>query len=413
MNIPQEIVEAIADELEYSSLYAFSLASIHFVHPSQARIFRSLQIRVEGSSNDGGRTLSTDYRHMSPWQADRVFSSSPHLASYVRRLWVDIPPPKHYPRMMRDLVRPMYCYPPLQIVLPTFSGIRELVISGPSSQRWAVLPQALKDAIQAIMLLSSLNELHFSGLSIPPALIGFVVASVSALTLSYVVVENAELQSLPTAAQVLRILTLRNISDSMVTFLAKPGALSVQHLSFMYPVMGDHINKILQGSADTLTQLRFGVEHMRLLGDVQVPYLHELRVLELDSELSVTLGPYYCLPRLFVSILTQIPRAMPHLDRVLLRATISELRASMWSGGEDARWEDSGPLDLGHLGVVHAQLRFIDYLPFDFSEATRELREKMYGRFVRSMGEQLPALRDNGGLSFSQLVIPLYTQSKL
>jgi hypothetical protein len=50
----------------------------------------------------------------------------------------------------------------------------------------------------------------------------------------------------------------------MVTFLGKPGALSVQHLSFMYPVMGDHINKILQGSADTLTQLRFGVEHMRM-----------------------------------------------------------------------------------------------------------------------------------------------------
>jgi hypothetical protein len=83
------------------------------------------------------------------------------------------------------------------------------------------------------------------------------------------------------------------------------------------------------------------------------------------------------------------------------------------SGDEDARWEDSVPLDLGPLGVVHAQLRFIDYLPFDFSEATQELREKMYGRFVRSMGEQLPALRDNGGLSFSQLVIPLYTQSKL
>jgi hypothetical protein len=150
-----------------------------------------------------------------------------------------------------------------------------------------------------------------------------------------------------------------------------------------------------------------------LLGDVQVPYLHELRVLELDSELFVTLGPYYCLPPLFVSILTQIPRAMPHLDRVLLRATISKLRTSMWSDGEDTRWEDSVPLDLGPLGVVHAQLRFIDYLPFDFSEATRELREKMYGRFVRSMGEQLPALRDNGGLSFSQLVTPLYTQSKL
>ncbi|KAF7370213.1 S-adenosyl-L-methionine-dependent methyltransferase [Mycena sanguinolenta] len=377
MNIPLEIVEAIVEQLEDSSLNSFCLATIHFVHASQARIFRSLQIRVNDSEPSSARRTK-DYRPMSPWQAERLFSASPHLAPHVQRLWVDIPAPRRRfdPRVLYIPARPTDCYPPLQAVLPSFTGVRQLLIGASSGIQWAALPQALKDAIQSIMLLPSINELQFSGLSIPAALIGFAAASVPALALAAVVVEDVERPSSP-RNQALGKLTLRNISKSMIIFLKTPGVLSVKHLSIMSPVNWDDLHEILQAFAPALTCLSIRINRRFQAG--QVPTLPALRVLELES--SAEPGPYR-LPDMFVSLLIQISSAMPLLEQAVLHLNVSTLPSQgslLWPNTQavtDAAWAHRGPLDLGPLRAVSCRLCFVGCAPFDLSEERRELRDQ-------------------------------------
>jgi hypothetical protein len=197
---------------------------------------------------------------MSPWQAEHLFSASPHLALYVQRLWIDIPPsqaqrPGNHSSLPRD------CYPPLQTVLPTFTRIRRLLLNGPANRWWADLPDELKKAMQTVILLPSLKVLQFAGLRIPAALITSVATYVPVLSLFGVVIKDSSLPSDLIASTIpptssLRTLTLGVISESMVPFLAQPGALStVRELSIRYPEDWMDIYKILQGTAATLTHL--------------------------------------------------------------------------------------------------------------------------------------------------------------
>lgn len=181
MHLPQEIIEAIVEEPEASSLHVFRLASTHFVRPSQARMFRSLRIRVV--SDECHNVHVRYYISLSPWKAKRLFSSSTHLTSYAQRLRIDIPPPRHYPFW---IFRIRSCYSPIRAILPALTRISHLVIRAPPKSgwwvfpgmRWEVLPAALKHAMQAIMLLPSLTELHLCFLSMPAALLRLVAASV-------------------------------------------------------------------------------------------------------------------------------------------------------------------------------------------------------------------------------------------
>ncbi|KAF8217062.1 hypothetical protein K438DRAFT_2007742 [Mycena galopus ATCC 62051] len=399
MKIPQELVDIIVDELEDSSLHAFCLASTYFVRAGQTRIFRSLQIRVGHDHGLSGK----EYRPMSPQQAEALFLSSPHLASYVRRLWINIPSPELYPDFQ------------IPTTLPAFPIVRQLLVSGPFSGlstsllRWTDLPEALKDAVQTLMSLSSLKELQLSHFAIPAALISFAAASVPNLMFQYIedaADSNAELLTaarflpmvvLPMAfpplafpPQALRTVTLKNVGKSTVNFLAT-NVLAIQHLSILVPRDWADVSKLLQGCATTLTRLHL-CDTQRF--SVMIPHLHMLRLLEL--EVYAWLGPStpYSLPDLFDSFLTQIPGTLPDLARVVLIVNV------VVSADGKYEWKPHmrAPLDLGSLGAVHCQLCF--WLP---SGARREPYEDLYDSFVRSMGAHIPTLRDRGGLSFSSL----------
>ncbi|KAJ6480890.1 hypothetical protein C8R45DRAFT_1076158 [Mycena sanguinolenta] len=457
LKIPQEIIGAIVDELEDSSLYAFCLATTHFVCATQARIFRSVQICVDGPYYSA--RVAVGYRRVSPWQAERLFMSSPHLALYVKRLWIDIPPaqreavsmsrmfmpvprqlqsteflpaqreaggmPPMFMSMMHQL-QPTECYPPLQTVLPVFTAVRHLEIGGPAQRRWVDLPEALKAAIQSIMSLPSIEEIQFSILTIPAALIRHAVQSAPVLTLFGVIVEDAaEPMSSSARNLTLQKLTIVNTTSTMVDFLTSPGAPSVHYLLNMYAGEMNRIPKVLQVSATTLTRLRFCVTG-GMSYPVQLPHLSALRVLELEK--SENTAPMR-LPELFVSLLKQIPSAMPHLEQVALRVTVASVPLWMRTNhgmqrplrpGDSSEsawtWAHSGPLDLATLPAVHCLLRFHDHPhpAFVISESqARErelLRKEGYAGFVRCMEELLPALRDNGGLSFSQIYPSAYTK---
>ncbi|KAJ7879217.1 hypothetical protein B0H14DRAFT_2709668, partial [Mycena olivaceomarginata] len=121
--------------------------------------------------------------------------------------------------------------------------------------------------MQAIMLLPSLTELHLCFLSMPAALLRLVAASVPSLTLSYVVIEDAQSQSLPMAPPALWKLMLDGLSESVVTFLTTPGAPTAERLSFTQSAQWDYIHKILQESALRSPQLQFG-------GIRLIPYIY-------------------------------------------------------------------------------------------------------------------------------------------
>ncbi|KAJ7656502.1 hypothetical protein DFH06DRAFT_1199760 [Mycena polygramma] len=194
----------------------------------------------------------------------------------------------------------------------------------------------------------------------------------------------------------------------MSDFLGAPGAIpSLPELSFQYPAEWAHVSKIIQGRAATLKRLRFRLN--RRFGDaLLVPCLSALRVLELETSIG---DPPYRLPDTFITLLSQIPNAMPRLEHAVICATVSVfVRRSRFDllalgepeGVNDVAWTHSGPLDLGSRAAAHCQLCFQDFPPFDLSEELWELRAAAYREFVRCMGELMPTVRERGGLSFSQ-----------
>ncbi|KAJ6582066.1 hypothetical protein B0H19DRAFT_1061530 [Mycena capillaripes] len=386
--LPLEIIEAIVDQLEDSSLLSVCLVASSFLSSSQARIFRSLQIRVKGPFSSPIK----DHRPISPWQAEGIFSVSPHLALYVQRLWMDIPPPTE-PTMD-------WC-PPLQTFLPTFTRMRHLIITGPRITRYKDLPEELRMAMQSVMSLPSLIDLQLAFLNIQGSLIDSLATHVPSLSLLDVVIEDDVALHSALPKQAYRCaLVLDHISPTMLSFLATRGALhGLQKLSITYPRDWDHITKIVaQEVAPTLTHLC--LRFPRRLSVSSFPLIDALRILELES--AVLAGPYR-LPDIFATLLSQIPSAMPHLEQLIIRLTVSTyLRINeplyVEQGNASAH---SGPLDLGQLGAVHCHLCFQDQPASDPWKARRELRATVYHNFVRCIGEQLPALRDSGGLSFS------------
>ncbi|KAJ6582062.1 hypothetical protein B0H19DRAFT_1061526 [Mycena capillaripes] len=283
--------------------------------------FLRLQIRVEGPSTGPAK----DHRPMSPWQAERLFSTSPHLTSYVQRLWIDIPP-------------------------PTQPGS-----APPADWRYTDLPEeALK---------------YF------PSLFGVEIE------------EAAPQSALPKQAY-----------HSRRTSRA---AGAINHIS---RGLGSH-RQDHEGVTATLTHLTLRVNPR--VHSTALIHLNALHVLRL--ELAVDAWPYR-LSGVFAALLSQMLSVIPHLEQLIIRLTVStQLRSddplcSSIEQDAETAWAHSGPLDLGQLGAVHCQLCFQDY-PLDPSEARRELRATVYYNFVQCMGEQMPVLRDNGGLSFSQIWI--------
>ncbi|KAJ7742801.1 hypothetical protein B0H16DRAFT_1018296 [Mycena metata] len=220
---------------------------------------------------------SKGYRPMSPWQAQRLFSSSPHLALYVQHLSIEIPPPTRAvdPHIIAIPARPTQCYPPLQAVLSSFTRVRRFVLRGPTDRRWAAPPPELKKALRTILLLPSLQAFVLNELTVSPAFITYAGAHVPMLSLFAVKIEPAALSSSPTAevsTTPLQVLALQNVSTSMAASLSTPGALrTVRNLSITlteWPVACT----VLRGVARTLTHLRFsGASHplnfARLIAD--------------------------------------------------------------------------------------------------------------------------------------------------
>ncbi|KAJ7764627.1 hypothetical protein DFH07DRAFT_811877 [Mycena maculata] len=350
---------------------------------------------------------------MSPWKAERLFTSSPHLASYVQRLSIAIPPPRRPedPRVLHIPARPTKCYPPLQAVLPAFARVQLVAFSGPETMAWTALPTSLRLAMQAVISLPSVTELQLTGLRIPASLIAVVAPSVPKLSLSKSEIDPSESDPVPAISNAYprtRSLTLDAISKSMTTFLGTPCALpNVYELFFRRLAEWSIISAILAASAPTLTRVRVEIRRRHRSvssGPILFPRLHALRVLELDLVARLDApSPVYDRPDLSTNetvhvdtvldeVVAQLPRTTPLLERATIRLDLTAADA------RELVWVDNGrpapTARLAHLQEVHCRLCFL-------GDRNAQRRDAAFAEFVRIMRGRVAGLCDAGALTFS------------
>lgn len=132
--LPQELIDAIIDQIdEAESLKACSLAATSFVATSQRRIFCSLRLwAAEGDVYDNeGANLTA---------VDALLTASPHLASYILDLTLDI-------SFLRDeqII--------IERLLHSLPNVEHLFIQGCLLyETWVAMYDGLVTALQAIFV---------------------------------------------------------------------------------------------------------------------------------------------------------------------------------------------------------------------------------------------------------------------
>ncbi|KAJ7644544.1 hypothetical protein FB45DRAFT_898160, partial [Roridomyces roridus] len=185
-----ELIEVIVDQigdLEEDTVKACSLISTAFVGPSQRRLFHYLHLR----DTEAMPKLACDGNVISPDRARDFFASSPHLASYVRKLAISIPS-RRIQNRFRGLSIGRFSehepkedlYIAFQTVLPAFTRVKQLTLSGPHDCAWTSLPEPFTSAVYAVLALPTMSHLRVFGLTIPASLITVKSASVRELSLA-------------------------------------------------------------------------------------------------------------------------------------------------------------------------------------------------------------------------------------
>jgi hypothetical protein len=170
--LAQELIDAILGELEaietenrwvreVKGLKSCSLVARNFRGPSQRRLFRKFTLSARSGATKG-------------------LADSPHLASYVRNLYVTIGDK----RVADDVekARPMANYDELTSIFPLLTGVQRLVLA--VSQFWYIdSSPSFRSALCSLLSLPSLRCLAFKGVGIPSALVIHALSSCKAVAL--------------------------------------------------------------------------------------------------------------------------------------------------------------------------------------------------------------------------------------
>ncbi|KAJ7468793.1 hypothetical protein FB451DRAFT_1257333 [Mycena latifolia] len=161
-SIPLDLIAAIVDELKHdrTSLKACSLAAAAFCPPGQRHLFRTMWLHVEHwgirsrnftpSYSGERRTPSGTIQKISA-----LLSESPHLATYVRHLTIELPTSPDEETL-------------LEHTLQTVRNLETLAISG-NLVLWNSLSPPLASTILEVMARPALNRLHLWGIQNVPA----------------------------------------------------------------------------------------------------------------------------------------------------------------------------------------------------------------------------------------------------
>ncbi|KAK6974333.1 hypothetical protein R3P38DRAFT_3133370 [Favolaschia claudopus] len=333
--LPQELIDAIVEEVPESSLAACSLTATSFVVSSQRRIFSSMTLR-------GIRSYA---------KASRLLAGSPHLGKYVRYLVVDL---RGVPENYAEI--PIILGPLIEIEFLAIEGEPTFVDLAP---KLAQNPRVLD-----LLSVPTLRCLALDLIDIPSSAILRAFSSLEQVIISRSTISQPEEQCEITDAG--NIWHLKVLSDgwdgATYSFVFQPRFHALlQYLvrfSIAYPPVPEallpHFSQFLAACSESLEYLEIELEIPPAL-----PTLPTLGVLELllDVELTKT-------PDKFYSIVSSAVSSTPNVE-LLIFAILDRPDGphrpdrQQWTERNPAEWAalDSTLMDMSELDEVEFSLR--------------------------------------------------------
>ncbi|KAJ6557906.1 hypothetical protein B0H19DRAFT_122909 [Mycena capillaripes] len=366
--LPQELLDAIVDEVDDSTtLKSCSLVATSFLLSSQHNLFRTFWLR--GCSSQKAAVFLTE---------------SPHLASYIHDLTVEI----------WDTTDTSSNLTAVEVTLRLVQNIECLTMSG-RSKEWSDLGHEVSSALFDCLSRPSIRRLDLVRMKRVPTALILASTAIPVVSFSRVVMDSEEEISehmhdsaptprlrrllLPTAdPEILRI------CDTLV-HSKKPSYIEqVERLDIrISSESATYDERLLTACAKTLNYpaLELG-DHIRI---PQLP-------LVLQLEMKVFVGIDKRLPPFFNSNFSQIASSLPLVETITL-VFVTNVRLF-----PEMAWPDQGPLpilgpsfanrvQLLHLRRVHCRLLRL---------STSPSLNVLFDRFVPAMESKMPRLQGTG-----------------
>ncbi|KAK6981706.1 hypothetical protein R3P38DRAFT_414465 [Favolaschia claudopus] len=376
--LPQELIDAIIEEVPQSSLPACSLVATSFLESSQKRLFRYMTLKGMPSYQKTARLLT----------------GSPHLGKYVRYLFVDLGdiPPN---------------YAEISSILGPLSEIEYLAIQG--EPMFTDIAPVLAENPRVLELLSvpTLRVLALELVDIPSSALLQAFSSLEQVIISRSTIVQDEEQdegqdeeqsefTEPGNIWHLKVVSPGDNGENLA-FVCHPRYHTLLkylvRFSVMFPPVPDNLlpqfSQFLVACSDSLEYLEIELETPPIF-----PTLPTLTVLELllDVELTKT-------PDLLHSIVASAVSSTPNLE-VLIFAILDHPHGphrpnrQQWTARAPADWAalDSALMDIAELDEVEFSLR-------SFKNAD----EGRFNAFVEFFEVHLPRANEAGFLGFTYL----------
>lgn len=249
LDLPQELLDKIVSNVDVVSLKACALTATALVAPSQRILLRSLTIGV----SDGTPSSSLQHARHPVVPARRLIEDSPHIASYITRLNVELLTVIAHSDALRIL----------EEIFAALTNLRHCTLTaepdevvGVHTFKWAdIMPAAFLD----FLLRWHLQELCLQRITeIPGSVFLYILGAIPSLSLLEVPTEVLEdsVDSRLSEQLALRALFLGSGCLTVADLLCRPGfkcyTAGLRHLS-----CPNVSAPLLSRVAQTLTSLRF------------------------------------------------------------------------------------------------------------------------------------------------------------
>ncbi|KAJ7290512.1 hypothetical protein C8J57DRAFT_1276030 [Mycena rebaudengoi] len=339
-SIPPELIDTIFGHVDDpESFVSCSCVATIFVAPSQRNIFRLMRAEAD---IQGPRNLLA---------REAFIAESPHIASYVHDLELQIPYLEEEERALASILR-------------SLPNLERLVVSG-RTLHWRGISEGLKGALMEVIDRPALQRVHLIGLMhTPSAFILRLVSSVS-IFLCYTSIDPpTDSGTTPDIGSLVSETRLRHLivpgPSAGVPFLCDvllhtPSCIA--HLERLqvatHPSGNAHIARLLYAVSHTL-------RHLEL--DPKGPLLQSLSLPPMPRVHTLTVHLYIDHHQNFVrqfplSALTNIASALPQLEVLILNVIVEiapEDHESAWPSRTQPVLDD---VHMPHLRLVECRLR--------------------------------------------------------
>ncbi|KAJ7282525.1 hypothetical protein C8J57DRAFT_1295617 [Mycena rebaudengoi] len=321
VSFPQELVETIIDAVHTShgkkSLRACALASKALLVASQRCLFRSISLgksptQVSRNKIPKARNENLGRNDLLIAEVVNLFTSSPHLATYVRSLSIS---------MME--INGVLILAHLTCLFAILPNVERLQFDA-ANRSWTSLPPTLTSSLSDFVRRPSLQSLALVGLKdlSSPLLLRWLLSVREVSFTNVAILRDTEAPLLildeETAPTVHRLTLGWPNGPSLARFLLRPA--TITHLQQLcYVSLQVHLDGSLLGLHPLLLQCSQSLRHLELnfrgnhKAAVELPHLPALRALTLNCQV---MRPY--IPDSFILTIEHAPLWMPALEVLTL-----------------------------------------------------------------------------------------------